>query len=238
MKGVWAGLRPDAARQSGATPHFHFGFGLSEIIHQHSCLISQSRQSKQSWHVEQSLHATAPPHAPDDPDNRHTTHNGRLSRTIGHRAANNSPHRWGGRQNPTHTGAAQTPYTSALARCGRRSPLGPISPFQRRRAATRRAEPVSAGDLGAARDAGMRDGSVGSVPKADRLGCELGSHRFCTRSITCRPSEAALDGPGPAAVKASVDEGMSSREPSSSATGAPVQLSEFEIAVDLESSAR
>ena len=37
-----------------------------------------------------------------------------------------------------------------------------------------------------------------------------GSHRFCT-SITCRPSEAALDGPGPAAVKASVDEGMSSR---------------------------
>ena len=84
----------------------------------------------------------------------------------------------------------------------------------------------------------MRDGSVGSVPKADRLGCELGSHRFCTRSITCRPSEAALDGPGPAAVKASVDEGMSSREPSSYAAGAPVQLSEFEIAVDLESSAR
>ena len=79
----------------------------------------------------------------------------------------------GGRHNPTHTGAAQTPYTSALARCGRRSPLGPISPFQRRRAATRRAESVSAGDLGAARDAGMRDGSVGSVPKADRLGCEL-----------------------------------------------------------------
>ena len=37
-----------------------------------------------------------------------------------------------------------------------------------------RAEPVSAGDLGAARDAaGVRDGSVGSVPKAERLGCEL-----------------------------------------------------------------
>ena len=49
----------------------------------------------------------------------------------------------------------------------------PIAFVQRRRAATRRAEPVSAGDLGAARDAGMRDGSVGSVPKADRLGCEL-----------------------------------------------------------------
>ena len=39
-----------SARQSGATPHLHFGFGLSEIIHQHSCLISQSRQSKQPWH--------------------------------------------------------------------------------------------------------------------------------------------------------------------------------------------
>ena len=37
-----------------------------------------------------------------------------------------------------------------------------------------------------------------------------------------------------AAVRASVDEGMSSREPSSSAAGAPVQLSEFDIAVDLE----
>ena len=34
-----------------------------------------------------------------------------------------------------------------------------------------------------------------------------------------------MDGPGPAAVKASVDEGMSSREPSSSAAGAPFQLS-------------
>jgi len=34
-----------------------------------------------------------------------------------------------------------------------------------------------------------------------------------------------MDDPGPAAVKASVDEGMSSREPSSSAAGAPVQLS-------------
>ena len=163
-----------SARQSGATPHFHFGFGLSEIIHQHSCLISQSRQSKQSWHVEQSLHATAPPHAPDDPDT--PTHHAQWEAIAHDRPSHppQTPRRTdGGRHNPTHTGAAQTPYTSALARCGRRSPLGPISPFQRRRAATRRAEPVSAGDLGAARDAGMRDGSVGSVPKADRLGCEL-----------------------------------------------------------------
>ena len=36
------------------------------------------------------------------PTHRHTTHNGRLSRTIGHRAANNSPHRWGGGRIP-HT---------------------------------------------------------------------------------------------------------------------------------------
>ena len=153
----------------------HFGFGWSEIIHHASALMShhsQSRQSKQSWHVEQSLHATAPPHAPDDPDNRHTTHNGRLSRTIGHRAANNSPHRWGGgAESHTHRSSADTLHVSARSMWPALSPL--LSPFQRRRAATRRAEPVSAGDLGAARDAGMRDGSVGSVPKADRLGCEL-----------------------------------------------------------------
>ena len=86
-------------------------------------LISQSRQSKQSWHVEQSLHATAPPHAPDDPDNRHTTHNGRLSRTIGHRAANNSPHRWGGRQNPTHRSSADTLHVSARSMWPALSPL-------------------------------------------------------------------------------------------------------------------
>ena len=134
---------------------------------------SQSRQSKQSWHVEQSLHATAPPHAPDDPDT--PTHHAQWEAIAHDRASRRKQlaAQMGGRQNPTHTGTTQTPYTSALARCGRRSPLGPISPFQRRRAATRRAEPVSAGDLGAARDAGMRDGSVGSVPKADRLGCEL-----------------------------------------------------------------
>ena len=100
-----------------------------------------------------------------------------------------------------------------------------------------RAEPVSAGDLGAARDAaGVRDGSVGSVPKADRLGCEAAATVSLPRSragVGAR-TEAAMDGPGPAAVKASVDEGMSSREPSSSAAGAPVQLSESEIAVDLE----
>ena len=41
-----------SAREVGSTPHLHFGFGwvVSEIIHQHSRLISQSRQSKQSWH--------------------------------------------------------------------------------------------------------------------------------------------------------------------------------------------
>ena len=154
----------------------HFGFGFvgdhpSALMSHQSVTSVKAVVARGGWSsrcMQRRRHTlrTTPTH-------RHTTHNGRLSRTIGHRAANNSPHRWGGRQNPTHTGAAQTPYTSALARCGRRSPLGPISPFQRRRAATRRVEPVSAGDLGAARDAGMRDGSVGSVPKADRLGCEL-----------------------------------------------------------------
>ena len=77
----------------------------------------------------------------------------------------------GGRQNPTHRSSADTLHVSARSMWPALSPL--LSPSQRRRAATRRAEPVSAGDLGAARDAGMRDGSVGSVPKADRLGCEL-----------------------------------------------------------------
>ena len=71
----------------------------------------------------------------------------------------------------THRSSASTLHVSARPMWPALSPL--LSPFQRRRAATRRAEPVSAGDLGAARDAGMRDGSVGSVPKADRLGCEL-----------------------------------------------------------------
>ena len=90
---------------------------------------SQSRQSKQSWHVEQSLHATAPPHAPDDPDT--PTHHAQWEAIAHDRASRRKQlaAQMGGRQNPTHTGAAQTPYTSALARCGRRSPLGPISLF-------------------------------------------------------------------------------------------------------------
>ena len=172
MKGVWAGLRPDAARQSGATPHFHFGFGLSEIIHQHSCLISQSRQSKQSWHVEQSLHATAPPHAPDDPDT--PTHHAQWEAIAHDRASRRkqlAAQMGGEAESHTHRSSTDTLHVSARSMWPALSPL--LSPFQRRRAATRRAEPVSAGDLGAARDAGMRDGSVGSVPKADRLGCEL-----------------------------------------------------------------
>ena len=154
-----------------ATPHLHFGFGLSEIIHQLSCLITVS-------HVSQSSRGTWSSRCMQR--RRHTlrttdtpTHHAQWEAIAHDRPSHppQTPRRTdGGRHNPTHTGAAQTPYTSALARCGRRSPLGPISPFQRRRAATRRAEPVSAGDLGAARDAGMRDGSVGSVPKADRLG--------------------------------------------------------------------
>ena len=106
------------------------------------------------------------------PTHRHTTHNGRLSRTIGLRT-----HR---KHLAAQMGGGIIPHTPEQRRHLTRQrsldvagALPLLSPFQRRRAATRRAEPVSAGDLGAARDAGMRDGSVGSVPKADRLGCEL-----------------------------------------------------------------
>ena len=103
--------------------HSAFSFWFWVVGDHPSALISQSRQSKQSWHVEQSLHATAPPHAPDDPDTptRHAQWE-----AIAHDRASRRKHlaaQMGGRQNPTHTGAAQTPYTSALARCGRRSPL-------------------------------------------------------------------------------------------------------------------
>ena len=148
--------------------HSAFSFWFWVVGDHPSALISQS---KQSWHVSRVAACNGAATRSGRP-----THHAQWEAIAHDRPSHppQTPRRTdGGRQNPTHTGAAQTPYTSALARCGRRSPLGPISPFQRRRAATRRAEPVSAGDLGAARDAGMRDGSVGSVPKADRLGCEL-----------------------------------------------------------------
>ena len=173
-----------SARQSGATPHLHFGFGLSEIIHQHSCLISQSRQSKQSWHSSvshgsQSSRGTWSSRCMQR--RRHTlrtTPTTDTPRTMGgYRArsgiAPQTTRRTDGgeAESHTHRSSTDTLHVSARSMWPALSPL--LSPFQRRRAATRRAEPVSAGDLGAARDAGMRDGSVGSVPKADRLGCEL-----------------------------------------------------------------
>ena len=67
---------------------FAFGFGwvVSEIIHQHSCLISQSRQSKQSCVARGAVAAcNGAATRSGRPTHRHTTHNGRLSRTIGHR---------------------------------------------------------------------------------------------------------------------------------------------------------
>ena len=77
-------------------------------------LISQSRQSKQSWHVEQSLHATAPPHAPDD---RHTdtprTMGGYRARSAIAPTANTSPHRWGEAESHTHRSSADTLHVSA-----------------------------------------------------------------------------------------------------------------------------
>ena len=158
-----------SARQSEATPHFHFGFGLSEIISTH---VSSISQSKQSWHVSRVAACNGAATRSGRPTHRHTTHNGRLSRTIGHRT-----HR---KHLAAQMGGGIIPHTPEQRRHLTRQrsldvagALPLLSPFQRRRAATRRAEPVSAGDLGAARDAGMRDGSVGSVPKADRLGCEL-----------------------------------------------------------------
>ena len=47
------------------------------------------------------------------PTHRHTTHNGRLSRTIGHRAANTSPHRWGEAESHTHRSSTDTLHVSA-----------------------------------------------------------------------------------------------------------------------------
>ena len=108
-------------RRSSISTHVSSVSHVSQSSSWHSSVSHVSQSSRGTWSsrcMQRRRHTlrTTPTH-------RHTTHNGRLSRTIGHRAANNSPHRWGGRQNPTHTGAAQTPYTSALARCGRRSPL-------------------------------------------------------------------------------------------------------------------
>ena len=112
-----------------ATPHLHFGFGCrrASIISTHVSSVSHVSQSSSwhssvshvsqssSWHssvshVSQSSRGTWSSRCMQrrrhtlrtTPTHRHTTHNGRLSRTIGHRAANNSPHRWGGGRIP-HT---------------------------------------------------------------------------------------------------------------------------------------
>ena len=121
-----------------ATPHLHFGFGLSEIIHQHSCLIthqsvtsvkavvaliSQSRQSKAV--VARGAVAACNGAATRSGRPRQPTHHAQWEAIAHDRVSRRKQlaAQMGGRQNPTHTGAAQTPYTSALARCGRRSPL-------------------------------------------------------------------------------------------------------------------
>ena len=148
---------------------------MSEIIHRKHSSVSHVSQSSRR-HVEQCRCMQRRRHTlrtTDTPTHRHTTHSGGLSRTIGHRTANTSPHRRGEAER-SHTLEQRRHLTRqrSLDVAGA-LPTPTVLPFQRRRAATRRAEPVSAGDLGAARDAGMRDGSVGSVPKADRLGCEL-----------------------------------------------------------------
>ena len=133
-----------SARHSGATPHLHVGFGLSEIIHRKHSPVSHVSQSSRR-HVEQSRCMQRRRHTlrtTDTPTHRHTTHNGRLSRTIGHRTANTSPHRWGGGRIP-HTpeqrrhltrqrsldvaGALPSPIAFSTAACGhapRRAGLG------------------------------------------------------------------------------------------------------------------
>ena len=109
-----------SARQSGPLRICILVLGCrrSSITHpSHVQLMShhsQSRQSKQSWHVEQSLHATAPPHAPDD---RHTdtprTMGGYRARSAIAPTANTSPHRWGEAESHTHRSSADTLHVSA-----------------------------------------------------------------------------------------------------------------------------
>ena len=114
-----------SARQSGPLRICILVLGCrrSSISTHVSSVSHVSQSSRGTWRVEQSLHATAPPHAPDDPDT--PTHHAQWEAIAHDRASRRKQlaAQMGGRQNPTHTGAAQTPYTSALARCGRRSPL-------------------------------------------------------------------------------------------------------------------
>ena len=165
-----------SARQSGATPHLHVGFGLSEIIHRKHSSVSHVSQSSRR-HVEQSRCMQRRRHTLRTTDT--PTHHAQWEAIAHDRPSHppQTPRRTdGGRQNPTHTGAAQTPYTSALARCGRRSPLSYSIAFSTAACghAPRRAglggRPRSRTRCGHAR---WLHGSVGSVPKADRLGCEL-----------------------------------------------------------------
>ena len=75
------------------------GCRRSSITHQLSCLITVSHVSQSSRGTWSSRCMQRRRHTlRTTPTHRHTTHKGRLSRTIGHRAANTSPHRWGQQQ--------------------------------------------------------------------------------------------------------------------------------------------
>ena len=149
--------------------HSAFSFWFWVVGDHPSALISQS---KQSWHVSRVAACNGAATRSGRP--RQPTHHAQWEAIAHDRASRRkqlAAQMGGEAESHTHRSSTDTLHVSARSMWPALSPL--LSPFQRRRAATRRAEPVSAGDLGAARDAGMRDGSVGSVPKADRLGCEL-----------------------------------------------------------------
>jgi len=65
--------------------HSAFSFWFWVVGDHPSALISQSRLSKQSWHVSRVAACNGAATRSGRPTHRHTTHNGRLSRTIGHR---------------------------------------------------------------------------------------------------------------------------------------------------------
>ena len=118
-------------RRSSISTHVSSVSHVSQSSSWHSSVSHVSHISRGTWSsrcMQRRRHTLRTTPTTDTP----RTMGAREWEAIAHDRASrrkHSPHRWGGRQNPTHTGAAQTPYTSALARCGRRSPLGPISIF-------------------------------------------------------------------------------------------------------------
>ena len=150
--------------------HSAFSFWFWVVGDHPSALISQSKLSRGSWHVSRVAACNGAATRSGRPTHRHTAHNRRLSRTIGHRTHRKHlaaqmgggiiPHTPEQRRHLTRqrsldvAGALPSPIAFSTAACGhapRRAGLGG-RPRSRTRCCV---------------------GSVGSVPKADRLGCEL-----------------------------------------------------------------